>query len=322
MEHIAILGVAITFDLLLGEYPPRLHPVVWMGRVIDWLTDLAPGSGKLRQFFYGLAMLAIVVTLFTVPAWLLDRLFQQTGGFVHVLLGAVLLKPTFSLRALWESVSRVQAALQTECPVGAECPVGDVDTQEAKRSLGRIVSRDVAALTPPLIASAAIESAAENFTDSFVAPLMYYVLLGVPGAVAYRAVNTLDAMVGYRGKYEYLGKASARADDLLNLAPARLGALLLSVSAGLGNGSVMGALRTMWRDNRKTASPNAGWTMSAMAGALGVWLEKPGVYRLGAGFPEPVEGDIPRGLRIVAGGSLLAAALATLVLGVIPVLRA
>lgn len=319
MEHIAILGLALAFDLLLGEFPPLLHPVVWMGRVIDWLTDCAPGSGTLRQFFYGLAMLAMVVALFAVPAWLLDRFFRQVGGFVYPLLGAVLLKPTFSLRALWESVSRVQTALQAECPVGAGCPVGNVDIQEAKRSLARIVSRDVAALTPPLIASAAIESAAENFADSFVAPLMYYVLLGVPGAVAYRAVNTLDAMVGYRGKYEYLGKVSARADDLLNVAPARLGALLLSVSAGLGNGSVMGALRTMWHDNRKTASPNAGWTMSAMAGALGVRLEKPGAYRLGAGFREPMAGDVSRGLRIVAGGSLLAAVLAALILGVIHV---
>ena len=308
MEHIAILGFAVAFDLLLGEYPPAVHPVVWMGKLTDWLVDHAPGAGQRpAQFLYGLLMLAIVVGLFSGPVWLLDRAFRESGGFAYVLLGAVLLKPTFSFRALWESVCAVRAALL------------DVDIQEARRRLSRIVSRDVAALTPPLIAAGAIESAAENFTDSFVAPLMYYVLLGVPGAVAYRAVNTLDAMVGYRGRYEHLGKASARTDDLLNWVPARLGALLLAVAAGPGGGSVKDAISTMWRDHDKTASPNAGWTMGAMAGALGVRLEKLGAYRLGSAHHDPSDEDIARGLRTVAVGALLALALATLALGVMHV---
>jgi adenosylcobinamide-phosphate synthase len=132
-----------------------------------------------------------------------------------------------------------------------------------------------------MVASAAIESVAENAADSFVSPLLFFLLLGVPGAMAYRVVNTLDAMWGYRGRYEYMGKSTARLDDLLNLVPARISALLLAIAAPLSGGSARGALRVLRRDRALTASPNAGWPMAAVAGALRVRLEKPGQYVLG-----------------------------------------
>jgi adenosylcobinamide-phosphate synthase len=126
-----------------------------------------------------------------------------------------------------------------------------------------------------------VESAAENVCDSFVAPLFYFLLLGVPGAIAYRIANTYDAMIGYHGKYEYSGKFAAWLDDVANFLPARLSALAIIVAAWLCRKDVSQAWHIMLRDHKKTESPNAGWTMSAVAGALGVQLEKIGHYKLG-----------------------------------------
>jgi len=151
-----------------------------------------------------------------------------------------------------------------------------------------------------------------------MAPLVAYALFGLPGAVAYRAVNTLDAMIGYRGRYEYLGKAAARLDDLLNLIPARLTAGLLLVAGALARADVAGGVRVLGRDRRRTASPNAGWPMAAMAGLLGVTLEKPGHYRLGDGTAAVGAADIDRAWRIVA----IAAALAAIATGILAALAA
>jgi adenosylcobinamide-phosphate synthase len=158
--------------------------------------------------------------------------------------------------------------------------------------------------------AAAIQSLAENASDSFVAPLFYYSLFGLPGAWAYRAVNTLDAMVGYHGRNEFVGKFAARLDDLLNLLPARLTALLIVIAAGLAGADARGAWRAWRRDHAHTASPNAGHPMSAVAGALGVVLEKVDHYRLNAGASEPAPADIARAERLVGLALALAAGLA------------
>ena len=174
------------------------------------------------------------------------------------------------------------------------------DILMARYSLRGLVSRDASELSEPQVAAAAIESVAENTTDSFIAPWLAFALLGLPGAIAYRAVNTLDSMIGYRGKYEYLGKVSARLDDLLNLIPARLsaGLLLLAGMASSAYNTRQG-WRTALREHRLTESPNAGWTIAAAAGLLGVSLEKPGHYVLGSTFRDPESSDIGRAVRLV-----------------------
>jgi len=130
------------------------------------------------------------------------------------------------------------------------------------------------------VAAAAIESVAEKASDALVAPALAYAAFGLPGAAVYRGINTLDAMIGYRGAYEWLGKAAARLDDAANLIPSHLTNGLLALAAGPGRGRAV--WRIAWRDHRRTASPNAGWPMAAMAGAIGVELEKVDHYRLGA----------------------------------------
>ena len=186
----------------------------------------------------------------------------------------------------------------------------------ARYSLRGLVSRDASELSEPLVAAAAIESVAENTTDSFIAPWLAFALLGLPGAFAYRAVNTLDSMIGYRGKYEYLGKASARLDDVLNLIPARISAFLLLLAGLISGRSVRQGWQTVMRERRVTASPNAGWTIAAMSGLLGVSLEKPSHYLIGGEYREPNAAAIGRAVRLmyIVGALGTAAAVGVLML--------
>jgi adenosylcobinamide-phosphate synthase len=200
---------------------------------------------------------------------------------------AVLLKTMFSWRTLHQAGQRVHQPLAA----------GNLD--EARAALRWLVSRDTAELDTPLLAAAAIESLAENASDSVVAPLLAYALAGLPGACAYRAVNTLDAMVGYRGRYEHLGKVPARLDDLLNLLPARLTGLLIVAAAALCGADARQAWQVMQRDHARTASPNAGYPMAAIAGALGLRLAKPGHYCLNASGRDPTAEDVRRALRLL-----------------------
>jgi adenosylcobinamide-phosphate synthase len=214
-------------------------------------------------------------------------------GVAGMIVEAAALKSTLALRDLARA-ARV---------VGRELATGDLGA--ARTSLGvHLVSRPTATLDAAQVASGAIESVAENLTDSFVAPLLFYLTFGLPGALAYRALNTADTMLGYHdGPLEYFGKLAAKLDDLANLVPAPVAALAIILAAGTNAPS---AWSTMIRDHDRTASPNAGWTMAATAGALQVILEKPGTYRLGEAHgrrPEP--GDIDRSIRLIRRATAL-----------------
>ena len=301
--------LALAFDLLVGEPPNRLHPVAWIGRLLVWGRAPSRASSPAGLMAAGGGILAgvllLVVGLAVLASWLAGRL-----GWPGLVLEAALLKCAFSLRGLAGAARGVTAALERG------------SLEEARRRVGRdLVSRPAEELSAPHVASATVESVAENLTDSLVAPLLFFLIGGLPGAWAYRVVNTADAMWGYReGDLEYLGKAAARLDDALNWIPARLAAIGIVLSAFMSGAAagraVIGAWRTMWRDGGRTASPNAGWTMAAMAGALGVTLEKPGAYRLGSG-PLPTARHIHRAVQVmfVASGLSVAVGLAVAALG-------
>ncbi|MCE2527143.1 MAG: cobalamin biosynthesis protein CobD [Actinomycetia bacterium] len=219
-QNALVLILAVGLDRFLPEPPHRFHPVVWMGRLITALevrTPKAPASALI----YGAMVVVVVVGIFGCGAWWAMTTLEAWGEVAHVLGGALLMRTTFATRALSTAANRTRRAL-------AEDRLDD-----ARDSLRNLVSRDPTVLDRSLIAAAAIESVAENTTDSFVGPWLAFAVLGVPAAVAYRAINTLDSMLGYRGAYEYLGKTSARLDDLVNLIPARLSAVLLLASGAL-----------------------------------------------------------------------------------------
>jgi adenosylcobinamide-phosphate synthase len=265
---LAALLAALAWDRLLGEPPARVHPVVWIGAAIARARGLAAPGRPLVELAVG-ATLALLLPAAVAALGVLVLAALEPLPLVRFAVEAYLLKSTFALRALGEAAEEVRR------------PLVAGDLEAARRALRSLCSRDPSTLDAELVAAAAVESVAENASDSFVAPLFWYGVLGLPGALFYRAVNTLDAMIGYRGRFEHLGKASARLDDLLNLLPARLTALLL-LAAGWWHGcDVRHAAAIRARDARLTASPNAGHPMAAMAGLLGVVLEKPGAYRLG-----------------------------------------
>jgi adenosylcobinamide-phosphate synthase len=273
-----------------------------MGRSIAAIERVLPSRGPRRQLLAGLLLALVVPCAFAAAAaFLLTSLARWP--WIQLTVAAVLLKSAFALRALG------CAAYDTHDALAA----GRID--DARYALRSLCSRDATPLDSPALVAATIESVAENTSDSIVAPLCYYALFGVPGAIFYRAVNTLDAMVGYRGRYEYLGKASARFDDLLNLVPARLTSLLLLAAGALRRKRVARGLSILLRDGALTRSPNAGRPMAAMAGLLGVQLTKAGDYRLGDPHAALEPRAIAEAWRIAALGALLAALLAALAIG-------
>lgn len=280
MENLLILVLALLLDLILGDPPTPVHPVGWMGKLISLLEKAAPrGSGR-AELLYGIGMVIVGVAIVVVPVWFLLAFLEDSSRVGFVIVAALLLKSTFSITGLRRSALRVRRALLS----------GNLAVARAR--MPALVSRNADNMDESEVVAATVESVAENTSDGFVAPLFFFLLLGVPGALAYRMINTFDSMVGYRGRYERLGKFSARLDDAMNFVPARLTGLLMVMAAFLVGKDASGAWHMMRRDHSKTESPNAGWPMSAAAGALALQLEKAGHYRLGSGSAELNVGTI------------------------------
>jgi adenosylcobinamide-phosphate synthase len=308
------LALAVALDLVFGDPPNRWHPVAWIGRLVALGRRLAPRSPD-DLAIHGSFLILIVAGASAGGALVAHALLAALPGVAAPLAQAWLLKCSLSLRGLFGAVEVVRGHLVAG------------DLEGARRVVAwHLVSRETADLDRGAVASAAVESLAENLTDGFVAPVCFYVLGVLMGGVgaglalawAYRAVNTADAMIGYRrDELEYLGRATARADDLLNYLPARLTAWALMAGAWLARQSAVGAARAWRRDGGRTESPNAGQTMAAMAGALGVSLEKAGHYRLGEG-PPPDPETIDRAMRVERWAAALCLALALLALAARP----
>jgi len=281
--------IALLLDILLGDPPNRFHPTAWMGSLIGFLKRFRPYGNRFAEFTYGLFMVCLGCGLAAGTGWLIVALASFLPTWSRLLIEGLLLSLTISLRGLDRAAHEVQSALEGQ------------NLTEARRSLSwHLVSRDTSQLDESQVSAAAIESVAENASDGWIAPLFFYVLGGLPAAFAYRFVNTADSMLGYHdAEHEWLGKFPARIDDLLNFLPARLTGIFIMFSAPFCGASLTKAWYIMLRDARKTASPNAGSPMSAMAGALGVELEKVDHYRLGQGLCHPVVGDLLRARRLL-----------------------
>lgn len=296
--------IALGLDAAFGEPPVAVHPVVAMGRYLGWagrrIAPVAaaaprPGAAFWRGALAWCAGAVVVVGMATALATAL----QGLAPWWQALLLGLLLKPMMAWRMLRDEVRAVEAAL--------------VDSLEAGRErVGRLVSRDVRALGETQVREAAVSTLAENLNDSVVAPLLWFVVAGLPGAALYRFANTADAMWGYRGErdgrdWTWAGRWAARADDVLSWWPARLAALLLAGCAG-GRG-----WRTVAAQARQTPSPNGGWPMGALAVGLGIRLGKPGVYTLNPSGRAPAAADSARAVRLCGRVVAVLAAVASLV---------
>ena len=272
------LPLAWGLDACFGEPADRWHPVAWLGGALAplgrWLCTLRPALA----FGGGAAAWVLFALVLGGAAWGIENALLALPAWVAVPLLAVVLKPTFAWRMLHTEVAAVERAAAS-------------GLAPARAQLARLVSRDVNELDASMVRETAIETLAENLNDSVVAPLFWYAVAGLPGAVVYRFANTADAMWGYRGAWEWAGKWAARADDALSWLPARITAALLWPALRPAH------WRALYTEAQRTPSPNGGWPMGAMALRLGVRLRKPGLYALNAAAPSPTPAHTARAVH-------------------------
>ncbi len=295
MTMAAAMLVALALDALVG-WPNRLyarigHPVTWLGALIDALDARFNREGwRARTRRLSGVAVTVGITVLTIGIGAaLQALAPE--GVATVLLVGVMAWPLVAARSMYDHVVDVARPLAAD------------DMDGARRAVAMIVGRDPNPLDAAGIRRAALESLAENTSDGIVAPLFYGAIFGLPGIMAYKAINTLDSMIGHRTqRHGDFGWAAARLDDGVNLIPARLTGLIFAViSRRPGT-----ALRVMWRDAANHRSPNAGWPEAAMAGALGVRLSGPRVYGdrvadepwLNGTAPDPAQSDLADGLAL------------------------
>jgi len=269
LDIIVMLLFAVLLDTALGEPPDKFHPVAWIGRVIGFFEKPGHNRRSAFQLVYGTFITLFVIALFTVPAYFLMSFLSDFNLIVYAVVGIILVKFTFCLRGLRQAAHDMKQLLLSD------------KLEDSRSELKVLASRDASKLPKPMVVSGVVESVAESSCDSFIAPIFYFLIFGVPGAIAYRVANTFDSMMGYHGKYEYLGKFAARLDDVLNYIPARITAFFIITAAYLSRYNGSKAKNIAFRDHNKTESPNAGWPMAAAAGALDIQLEKAGHYKLG-----------------------------------------
>jgi adenosylcobinamide-phosphate synthase len=317
VDRFAILALALILDAVVGD-PERLwrsipHPVVLFGNLIgalDRQLNRAEHSAQQRKYL-GVVAILVLVAAAALVGWGLEVIFALLpfGWIGTVIVTAVMLAG----RGLYDHVAAVAEAFRNN------------GLDAARSAISKIVGRDPDSLDEAATGRAAVESVSENFSDGLVAPALWFALLGLPGLLAYKAINTADSMIGHRSeRYRDFGWAAARLDDLVNWPAARLSGLLVACAAPLVGGSIEKSVKVMFADAPKHRSPNAGWPEAAMAGALDVALVGPRHYAgilfeddfMNAAGDTATIGDIDRALRIYAGAwafVLLLAVAATLI---------
>ncbi|MCO5383224.1 MAG: cobalamin biosynthesis protein [Methanosarcina barkeri] len=317
--HLAlVLLLAAAIDIVFGEPPAAVHPVVWIGKLINFLKNAAP---KTHRKLYGVAM-ALCCVLFAALLSYSVLYIATLPGIPRILalfIEAYFLKATFAINCLLSPAREIYRHLEEN------------RLEKVRELLPIYVSRNTSRLTKTQMSSAVIESVSENYVDGILSPIFYYTLFGELGLVAayvFKAISTLDSMVGYKTEpYRELGYFSAKSDDVLNWIPARISVIFIlaaAVTVALlpkkqGKINPLGSIRSALEDGMKTPSPNSGYPMAATAGALGVKLEKPEYYILGALYPPTEVKDIKRASQLIAiasGFSLVAFAATIQIAGI------
>lgn len=282
-EQIILLGgglaLGILLDILFGDPRNRYHPVSWLGKLIESITANLKRGGitvsstshheieKVKGILFSCGLIS-GIALLTLAVASLTALF--TGILITLILFAVLLKISIALKGMENSAIQIIRSIEAG------------NLEEARYNLSMIVRRDTSSLDEEYIQSATIESISESTVDGIISPLFFYSILGPAGCIAFRVVNTLDSMIGYKDPYyKDIGWMSAKLDTIFNFLPARITGLLMVVSACIVQADWKNSLAILMRDHHKTTSINAGYPMSSMAGALRVRLEKMGSYALG-----------------------------------------
>ena len=287
---LTILLFALAFDLLIGEFPVKLHPVVWIGNIIGFFKNhLIKYNSKMAGLIISIAVILISSLIVLIPMLIAKHYLYLNDGMLYVfkILAVLLLSSTFSVKLLLDSARDVEKDLKNN------------NLNKAREAVSYLVSRKTDELNKEHIISAVIETLSENIPDSYVSTIFYYSIVGIAAfllgfndfdvvilallaALIHRVVDTMDSMLGYKTDELYnIGFVPARLDDALNYIPARISGILIVIASAILGLNWKGANYIMKRDAGNCDSPNSGYTMATVAGALNIQLEKEGVYTLG-----------------------------------------
>lgn len=277
VESIFIIGLAILLDFKFGDPKNKYHPTAWIGTLIAKLTPMAKNEHPMIEKLGGVCIVTIASGLVILPLFVLNNgialiTIDYLSLIVSVIVGGLLLKTTIAIRGMEKHAKFVIESLDED------------NLDLARTHLSMIVKRNTKNLDKNHVLSGVLESISENTVDGITGPLFYYALLGLPGAFAYRAINTADSMIGYRNDiFKNVGWFAATCDSILNYIPSRLTGIVMIISAAILQNNWRESYKIMIRDGKKTESPNAGYPMAALAGALETKFEKINHYKLGDG---------------------------------------
>ncbi|AJW70007.1 cobalamin biosynthesis protein [Nitrosopumilus adriaticus] len=277
LESILIIGIAIFLDLLFGDPKNKYHPTAWIGRFIAILTPIAKNQNTIIEKAGGILIITItsiivISLLFILNLGISIITFDVISIVVSVIVGGLLLKTTIAIRGMERHAKSVLESLDED------------NLEKARTNLSMIVKRNTKNLDKNHVISGVLESISENTVDGITGPLFYFSIFGLPGAFVYRVVNTADSMIGYKTHlFKNVGWFTATCDTVLNYIPSRLTGLVMIISAAILQNNWKESYKIMIRDGKKTESPNAGYPMAALAGALETKFEKINHYKLGDG---------------------------------------
>jgi adenosylcobinamide-phosphate synthase len=300
LEGIVIVGFALLLDFLIGDPKTKYHPTL-----IAVLVPFTRNNSPKKELFGGIlivfAVVAIVSTLLVALDFGISLLtIDIVSLVVSIVVGSILLKTTIAIRGMQKHALAVVDALEKD------------DLDSARNHLSMIVKRNTKHLDKNHISSAVLESVSENTVDGITGPLFYYAIFGLPGAFVYRAINTIDSMVGYKTSlFRNIGWFGANCDTILNYIPSRLTGLVMILSALILGYNWKESFYIMRRDGKKLESPNAGFPIAALAGALGTKLEKINYYAVGDGNIEFTKSHIISAIRLMKVSSILFCGLIT-----------
>ena len=305
LEGIVIVGFALLLDFLIGDPKTKYHPTAWIGKLIAVLVPFTRNNSPKKELFGGIlivfAVVAIVSTLLVALDFGISLLtIDIVSLVVSIAVGSILLKTTIAIRGMQKHALSVVDALEKD------------DLDSARNHLSMIVKRNTKHLDKNHISSAVLESVSENTVDGITGPLFYYAIFGLPGAFVYRAINTIDSMVGYKTSlFRNIGWFGANCDTILNYIPSRLTGLVMILSALILGYNWKESFYIMKRDGKKLESPNAGFPIAALAGALGTKLEKINYYAVGDGNIEFTKSHIISAIKLMKVSSILFCGLVT-----------
>jgi len=306
LESIVIVGFALLLDFLVGDPKTKYHPTAWMGKLIASLVPFTKSNSARKELLGGILLVSVIVIIVSTLLIVLDvgislLTIDIVSLIVSIAIGSILLKTTIAIKGMQKHALAVVNAVEE----------GDLDS--ARNHLSMIVKRDTKNLDKNHILSGVLESVSENTVDGVTGPLFYYAIFGLPGAFVYRAINTIDSMVGYKTTlFKNVGWFGAKCDTVLNYAPSRLTGLVMILGALILGYNWKESLYIMRRDSRKLESHNAGFPMAALAGALGTRLEKMNYYTIGNGSIEFTKSHIISAITLMKVSSILFCGIVTI----------